>query len=114
MTKTVLGVLINIELISRWLFYDDSTMKEVQAVTSLALSPERERNSRMVKYSIAMGLRLVCIGACFLVSGWWLLLPAFGAVILPYFAVVVANSVTRAPSGGAPLRPGSLGVYSPE
>jgi len=67
----------------------------------------------MVKYSVAMGIRLLCIGACFLVTGWWLLVPALGAVFLPYVAVVAANSVARKPSAAAPLRPGTVSVYSP-
>jgi hypothetical protein len=63
----------------------------------------------MLKYSLAMGVRLVCIGACFFTPGWWLLAPALGAVLLPYFAVVLANSV--APSKGrGPLRPGTISV----
>lgn len=87
-------------------------MSGIQSVTTLANSPEAERNSRMLKYSIAMGIRLACIGACFLVSGWWLLIPALGAVLLPYFAVIVANSVASGPSKAAPLRPGTVSVSS--
>jgi hypothetical protein len=62
----------------------------------------------MVKYSVAMGLRLVCIGLCFVTPGWWLLLPATGAVLLPYFAVVVANQVSRASTRSEVYRPGHL------
>jgi hypothetical protein len=87
-------------------------MSGIQSVTTLTNSPEAERNSRMIKYSIAMGIRLACIGACFLVSGWWLLIPALGAVLLPYFAVIVANSVTSGPKKAAPLRPGTVSVSS--
>ena len=83
-------------------------MTQTHTVTSLQDSPDSERHSRMVRYTLAMGIRLACIGACFLVDGWWLLLPAFGAVFLPYFAVVSANSVTKKPRAGDPLRPGSL------
>lgn len=68
----------------------------------------------MIKYTVAMGIRLVCIGACFLVSGWWLLIPALGAVILPYFAVVVANSATKDGRKSAPLRPGTVSVTHPQ
>jgi hypothetical protein len=64
----------------------------------------------MIKYTVAMGIRLVCIGACFLVSGWWLLVPALGAIILPYFAVVLANSATKESQKSAPLRPGTVSV----
>lgn len=84
-------------------------MDQLQSVTSLGEAPEAERRSRMLKYSLAMGVRLVCIGACFFTPGWWLLAPALGAVLLPYFAVVLANSV--APSTGrGPLRPGTISV----
>ena len=79
-------------------------------MTSLQNAPELERRSRMIKYTVAMGIRLACIGACFLVSGWWLLIPALGAIILPYFAVVLANSATKEGEKSAPLRPGTVSV----
>jgi hypothetical protein len=80
------------------------------AITSLPASPTDERRSRMIKYSVAMAVRLVCIGACFITPGWWLLIPALGAIVLPYFAVVVANTV--APSDGRLVeRPGQVLPY---
>ena len=85
-------------------------MSSPHTVTSLQNSPELERRSRMIKYTVAMGIRLACIGACFLVSGWWLLIPALGAIILPYFAVVVANSATTEGQKPSPLRPGTVSV----
>ena len=88
-------------------------MTNAHYATSLGAAPEAERHIRMVKYSLAMGLRLVCIGACFLVSGWWLLLPAFGAVLLPYVAVVVANSVAPTSSSSL-MRPGTLTLVDPK
>lgn len=45
----------------------------------------------MVKYSVAMAIRVVCLIALLFVHGWWLILPAVGAIFLPYFAVVIAN-----------------------
>lgn len=52
----------------------------------------------MVKYSLAMGIRMVCIILCFFVQGWWLLIMVIGALVLPYIAVVLANvrSTTQA------------------
>jgi uncharacterized protein YqgC (DUF456 family) len=85
-------------------------MTSAHTVTSLQDAPEAERRARMIKYTVAMGVRLACIGACFLVSGWWLLLPALGAILLPYVAVVLANSVTSQSSRQAPLRPGTVSV----
>jgi uncharacterized protein YqgC (DUF456 family) len=87
-------------------------MSSPHTATSLPVSPEIERRARMLKYSLAMGIRLACIGACFLVTGWWLLLPALGAILLPYIAVVAANSVQKQPGSSQPLRPGTLGVRS--
>jgi hypothetical protein len=49
---------------------------------------------------------------CFFVHGWWLVLPLVGAIVLPYIAVVIANTasargsvqVTR-PSAALPAAP---------
>jgi hypothetical protein len=81
-------------------------MSEPHTITSLPTAPEAERKSRMVKYSLAMGVRIVCIGLCFVTPGWWLLLPATGAVLLPYFAVLVANQVVKTPSSTSAYQPG--------
>ena len=61
---------------------------------------------RMRNYLISQAVRLVCIGLCFVVDGWWLAACAIAAIVLPYFAVVAAN--TGAPSGGQVERPGSI------
>ena len=45
----------------------------------------------MVKYSVAMAIRMVCIVAMLFVTGWWLVVCAIGAILLPYFAVIAAN-----------------------
>ncbi len=81
-----------------------------RAITSVPMSPDEERNARMVKYSIAMGIRMVCIAACFFVPGWWLLIPALGAIVLPYFAVIAANTVVNR-TGPAVERPGAMLPY---
>jgi len=81
-----------------------------QSITSLPASPEDERRNRMIKYSIAMGVRIVCIVLMLFVHGWWLVLCAIGAIALPYFAVVVAN-VQVAPRGASVMRPGGIEVY---
>ncbi|WP_104134178.1 DUF3099 domain-containing protein [Cryobacterium sp. Y62] len=81
-----------------------------QSITSLPVSPEAERRNRMIKYSMAMGIRVVCIVLMLFVQGWWLVLCALGAILLPYFAVVVAN-VKIAPSGTDVLRPGGVELY---
>ncbi|WP_264371273.1 DUF3099 domain-containing protein [Protaetiibacter intestinalis] len=60
----------------------------------------------MIKYTVAMSIRVVCIALCLVVPGWWALLPAAGAIFLPYFAVVVANNVRT--GRGTVQRPGAI------
>ena len=81
-------------------------MNQPQSITSLPESPDAERHGRMVRYGIAMGIRVLCVIACFFLHGWWLLIPVIGAVFLPYIAVVLANVGSR--PGGAVERPGSI------
>lgn len=45
----------------------------------------------MLKYSIAMSIRLACLIALLFAQGWWLFVFAAGAICLPYIAVVLAN-----------------------
>ena len=81
-------------------------MTKPAAITEIPLSPEQDRPARMARYSIAMGIRVVCIFLCLFAQGWWLLLPAAGAILLPYVAVVIANNVHR--TGSRVERPGSV------
>jgi hypothetical protein len=85
-----------------------SSMAKQQSITSLPRSPEDDRRARMVKYSVTMGVRLVCIFACFLVPGYWVIIPAMGAIVLPYIAVVLAN-VTNSRASGV-VRPDQLAL----
>lgn len=83
-----------------------------QSITSLPPSPEAERRSRMIKYTIAMSIRVACIFAMLFAQGWWLVVCAAGAIFLPYVAVVLANvsGPSRAPEV---LRPGGLVPRTP-
>jgi hypothetical protein len=45
----------------------------------------------MIKYSVAMGIRMACIPFIFILPGYWRIIPALGVMILPYIAVVIAN-----------------------
>jgi len=65
---------------------------EPQSVTNLEVSPEVERRSRMIRYSIAMSVRMVCIVLAILVQGWLMWVCFALAIVLPYWAVVIANS----------------------
>lgn len=61
----------------------------------------------MIKYSVAMGVRIVCIVLMLFTHGWWLLVFGAGAVLLPYVAVVIANS-TKNNAVMEVERPGSM------
>lgn len=50
----------------------------------------------MVKYAVAMGIRVVCLVLVFVVDGWFKVLPVLGAVFLPWIAVVIANGNDQA------------------
>jgi hypothetical protein len=51
---------------------------------------------RMIKYAVAMGIRMVCLILIFVVDGWFKVLPVIGAVFLPWFAVIIANGGDQA------------------
>jgi len=82
-------------------------MAQPQSITSLPESPDVDRHRRMIRYTVAMGVRVACVIACFFVHGWWLVVPVIGAVVLPYVAVVIANAGARQ-TGEPVLRPGSI------
>jgi len=77
------------------------------AITALPPSPDDERRTRMVRYTIAMSVRLVCLILAVVVPDWWKVIPIIGAVVLPYIGVVIANNVSRGPST-AVARPGAV------
>jgi hypothetical protein len=82
----------------------------IQSATSLPPSPDAERHIRMLKYTVAMAVRVVCfLTAIFLyqLSPWWALALLVGAIILPYIAVVLANTVVQ-PRVTPVERPGGL------
>ncbi|PVZ94915.1 DUF3099 domain-containing protein [Amnibacterium flavum] len=61
----------------------------------------------MIKYSIAMGIRTLCVISLVFLSGWWMAVALVGAIVLPYIAVVIANVSMRPESTGA-ARPGAI------
>jgi hypothetical protein len=80
---------------------------QAQSITTLEEAPESERHRRMLQYSIAMGIRMVCVVLLFFVHGWWLALVVIAAIALPYFAVVIANTGNRR-SGDVIENPGGV------
>jgi hypothetical protein len=88
-------------------------MAKQQSITSLPRSPHDDRRSRMIQYTVAMSIRTVCIVLCLVVPDWWRLIPAIGAVTLPYIAVVLANASNSKPSAEV-LRPGGVVRQQPD
>jgi len=69
---------------------------EVHSITDAAAAHSDEMRERMIKYAVAMGIRMVCLILIFVVDGWFKLIPVLGAVFLPWVAVVIANGSDKA------------------
>jgi hypothetical protein len=67
-------------------------LAKAQSITTVSESPDDERRSRMLKYTLAMTIRVICIVVAMFVEGWLMWLAFAGAIFLPYFAVVLANA----------------------
>lgn len=50
----------------------------------------------MIKYAVAMGIRMVCLILVFVLDGWLKIIAVAGAVFLPWIAVVIANGDDKA------------------
>jgi hypothetical protein len=91
---------------------------DVVRITTAPESPGSEMAHRQKRYMISMGIRTLCfIAAIAIGQGWlrWVLVA--GAFVLPYVAVVMANSASPRLEGSDPLGPGShpeLGGGPPE
>lgn len=51
----------------------------------------------MIKYTVAMSVRMVCIVLGVVTQGWLMWIFFALAIFLPYFAVIVANAQGPAP-----------------
>jgi Protein of unknown function (DUF3099) len=73
-------------------------------VTEAQQSRSAEISQRQRRYLVMMGIRVVCFVVTVVMFlnhlGWLSLIPAAGAILLPYFAVVVANSRDPRSSAG--------------
>ncbi|MET4094354.1 DUF3099 domain-containing protein [Arthrobacter sp. UYCu712] len=73
-----------------------SADSEVHSITDAATAHSEEMRQRMIKYAVAMGIRMVCLILIFVVDGWFKVIPIIGAVFLPWIAVVIANGSDKA------------------
>lgn len=69
---------------------------EVHSITDAAAAHSEDMRDRMIKYAVAMGIRMVCIILIFVVDGWFKIIAIAGAVFLPWIAVVIANGSDKA------------------
>ena len=76
-------------------------------MTEAPQSRSAEINQRQRRYLVMMGIRVVCFVVTVVMflnhAGWLTVIPAFGAIALPYFAVVIANS--RQPGSSSGFQP---------
>lgn len=63
----------------------------IPRITDARTAHTDEMHARMVKYTISMSIRMVCLLLLFFVHGWMMWVLVAGAVVLPWFAVVIAN-----------------------
>jgi hypothetical protein len=79
----------------------------VHNVTSAPTSTTDDQDKRIKRYLTMMGIRVGLFGLVFVTSGWVRWAAVIGAVVIPYFAVVIANAV-------APRQPGDLQAVTPQ
>jgi len=88
---------------------DRARQNQAHLVTEARPSRATEIGQRERRYLIMMGIRVVCFVVTVVLfvnhGGWFTLLPAAGAILLPYFAVVVANSKQQAGGADGGFRP---------
>ena len=77
-------------------------------ITNAPANRRDDLDRRRKRYLFSMSIRSLCfIGAVIVGSGWLLWVFLFGALILPYVAVVMANSAAPRIEGTDLLQPDS-------
>ena len=66
--------------------------KPVQSDTSVGVGLSKDQSARQRRYFISMMIRTVCFIAAVLLPNPWRWVALFGAVTLPYIAVIAANA----------------------
>ena len=69
-----------------------ATEPEVYAITEVQSGTSQEQKTRQRSYLFGMGLRTLCFVSAIITHGTlrWILVA--GAIVLPYFSVVIANA----------------------
>ena len=96
-----------------------SRRQEAHLVTEARPGLSEDVSYRERRYLIMMGIRTVCFVTAILMFvnhlGWLTAIPAVGALVIPYFAVVLANG-GREPTANRTFRqyePNSPAIYRP-
>jgi Protein of unknown function (DUF3099) len=96
-----------------------SRREEPYLVTEARPALSDDIRYRQRRYLIMMGIRTVCfaVAILFFVNhlGWLTAIPAVGALVIPYFAVIFANG-GREPTSirrFRPYRPNTPAIYRP-
>ncbi|MCW2759140.1 MAG: hypothetical protein JWO46_2886 [Nocardioidaceae bacterium] len=76
----------------------------VVAITDAPTSRADEIATRQRRYMLSMGLRVLCFVGAIVTDGVLRYVLVAGALIIPYFAVVVANAVGPRSAGAPPER----------
>ncbi len=74
---------------------------DAQSVTTAAESREADQRARLRHYLLTMSLRTVCFVLVIVIDEWYRWVFAFGAVVLPFIAVVAVNAVAPRVRGRA-------------
>jgi Protein of unknown function (DUF3099) len=93
--------------------------QEAHLVTEARPGLSEDIGYRERRYLIMMGIRTLCFVAVILMFinhlGWLCVIPGVGALVIPYFAVVLANG-GREPTANRTFRqyePNSPAIYRP-
>lgn len=69
---------------------------QVHSITDAPLRHSAEQHGRMVRYTVAMSIRVVCFILAAIVGAvwhsWWAAVFVLAAAVIPYIAVVDANA----------------------
>lgn len=79
-------------------------MSDRHVVTSIGEAPDVERKRRIIRYTISMAVRTVCVVLVVFTTGIWQWIFGIGAIFLPYFAVVLANTAGQGGTNAEPHR----------
>lgn len=63
----------------------------VHNITDARIPHSDDMHRRMVQYAMTMSIRVICLILIFFVGGWMRIVCIVGAIVLPYFAVILAN-----------------------